>query len=336
MPDAIVQTTQPSGNEATPPPPASPTPPAAPTPSVIPPKPVPPGTAIPGIPAGKQQPPSKSPADSESENALIPGSGSEGPPKDWRESLPPEYKNEKALGHINSIEDLAKSYVNAQKLLGQPKISVPDPKVATPEDYRAAFKKLGLPEDVKDYKIEAAKDSGLDPEFLKEFQENAFKVGILPQHAQEVLNWYTEASKTMLKGLTENQQRALQDEHKALHSEWGKAYPQKLLAAQLVVRDFADEGAVKYLQESGIHQNPQFLKFLSRIGETLREPELKGSNGRGTPMKTPAEAMSEANSIIADTSHPYNKPEHPNHKFAVEEVGRLFEMASPPPPEENT
>lgn len=324
------QTTPSPGNAGTPNPPAAP---AEPHPSAIPAAPASRGSAI---PAGEQQAPAgPTPAASEAPSALVPGSGNhttsspDGVPVDWRKSLPPELQKETSLGHINTVEDLAKSYVHAQKALGGPKISVPDPKLATPEDYRNVFKKLGLPEEQKDYKVESAPDSGLDPQFLKDFQENAFKAGVLPKQAQELLNWYTEASKGIVGNLQKQNQDQLIQQHKELQTEWGKAYPQKLLAAQLVVKDFGDEQSVKFMQESGLHQNPQFLKFLSKIGETLKEPELKGSAGRGTPMRSPAEAMSEANRIIADSTHPYNVPGHPNHKLAVSEVEQLFEMAHP-------
>lgn len=327
MPAEQNQTTQPSGNDQGANIPAINTPSAI--PSAVPDR----GSALPDhqpiIPAGEQQSPSKSPADSEAPSALIPGSGKA--PEDWRAKLPPELKDEKALGHINSVEDLVKSYVNAQKLLGGPKISIPDPKLATPEDYRNVYKKLGLPEDAKDYRVEVAPDSGLDPEFLKQFQENAFKIGILPKQAQEVLNWYAEASKGMLTGIQENNKKAFDEEHKALHSEWGKAYEKNLLATQLVVKDFADEDTVKFLKETGLHQSPKFLKFMAKIGNVLKEPELKGSAGRGSVMKTPQEAMGEANRIIGDMSHPYNQPQHPNHALAVKDVEQLFEMAHPEP-----
>lgn len=311
MSEQTTPTTQPSNGAAPPPPPAASAIPmtAPPTPSVIPTN---------GAP--KASPENGAPSAVSPENAV---------PEDWRAKLPAELKNETSLGPINSVEDLAKSYIHAQKVLGGPKISIPDPKLATPEDYRNVFKKLGLPEKQEDYKIEAAKDAGLDPEFLKNFQENAFKAGVLPKQAQELLNWYTEASKGMLSTIETRQKEAFAKEHQDLRTEWGKAYDKNLLAAQLVVKDFGDDSSLKFIKESGLHQNPQFLRFLSKIGQTIKEPELKGSAGRGTAMKTPAEAMSEATRIMGDASHPYNNAQHPSHSIAVKEVATLFDMANP-------
>lgn len=335
MPDPI-QATPPSGPSASPSPAAAP-PSGSAIPAAIPDR----GSALPNhqgvIPAGEQAPPAGSTArESEAPSALIPGSGGNGTggppvPVDWRATLPAELKKETSLGAINSVEDLAKSYVHAQKLLGGPKISVPDPKLATPEDYRVVFEKLGLPKEQKDYTVEIPKEGGLDPEFAKQFTEAAFKAGVLPKHAQELMNWYAEASKGILGNLQEQSQKQLADGHKALHEEWGNAYDRKILATQLVVKDFADDETIGWLKESGLHQNPKFLKFMSRIGETLKEPELKGGAGRGTFQKTPAEANAEANRIIADMTHPYNVASHPNHQAAVDEVNSLFQMANPEP-----
>lgn len=279
----------------------------------------------PSIPVGKQPDPSMTPADSAVETPFN--------PPDWRDSLPPELKNEKSIGHINSIEDLVKGYVHAQKAIGADKISVPNPKLATPEDYRAIQEKLGLPKELKEYKIEAKPDAGLDPDFLGSFKENAFKAGVLPKQAQELLDWYANEANATVKQLQDQKQKQLEESHVALRSEWGKAHDRNIQAAQLIVKDYATPEEVQYFQDAGLATDTRFLKFLSRIGNDVKEAEIKGSGGRGSHMKSPAEAQSEANKIIGDMNHPYHNTAHPNHDLAVKEVKELMEMAHPDPSE---
>ena len=47
------------------------------------------------------------------------------PARDWKANLPEDIRNDTSLAPIKDIEGLAKSYVNAQKLIGRDKIPMP-------------------------------------------------------------------------------------------------------------------------------------------------------------------------------------------------------------------
>ena len=64
----------------------------------------------------------------------------EQPKVNFKDSIPEEYKEEKSLENINSMDDLVKSYLHAQKLVGANKIPVPN-KHATEEDWNEVFKR---------------------------------------------------------------------------------------------------------------------------------------------------------------------------------------------------
>ena len=252
-------------------------------------------------------------------------------PENWKLALDSELQEDPSLKLINDVPSLAKSYVNAQKMVGADKIPVPG-KHATEDDWKAVYQKLGLPKDVKEYGIEAPKDAGFDDEFIGQFKAAAHQANILPQQAQKLVNWFAEASKAA----GENMQKQFQEREEQglakLKEEWGQAYNNKVAAANQALKDFADEGTRKFFYDN-LANNAQMIKFLATIHEKMgKEDIVRGNGGGGDPVYTPAEAQKEYNKIIGDMNHPYHQKAHPGHKSAVEEVQRLFGMAFPSKP----
>jgi hypothetical protein len=252
----------------------------------------------------------------------------------WRDSLPEELKAEKSIANYKSIEDLARGFVSAQKMIGHDKIVVPDLKTASDEDMQNVYKKLGLPEDVKEYKLDLAPDSGLDTDFLEKIKGEAHKIGILPKQLEKILGWYSGESKEVMKAHFAKTQADHEKSHNDLRTEWGKAYDKNVLAAQLAVKDGASPEEIKYLESKGLTTDATLVRIFSKLGNMLKEGELKGDGSGGMNMLPPAAAQAEANKIMGDANHPYNKAGHVNHKMAVDEVARLMSMAYPEQPKE--
>lgn len=256
------------------------------------------------------------------------------PTQEWIKALPDDLKAEKMFANFKNVEDLARSFVNAQKLIGRDKIPVPDPKVATEADYQAVFKKLGLPEDAKDYKMEIAQDAGLDPGFLDKIKVEAHRLGVLPKQLEKLLGWYSGESKEVMKEHTAKMQADHVAAHRALSQEWGKAYDKNLMAAQITLKDGATPEEIKYLEEQGLTTNATLIRIFSKLGNKFKEGELKGGTNNFGSVLPPATAKAEANRIMGDASHPYNQSGHVNHKQAVEQVQALMDQAYPEEPKE--
>ena len=60
---------------------------------------------------------------------------------DFKSLIPESFKEEKSLENFNNMEDLLKSYLHAQKMVGADKIPVPN-KFATDEDWKEVFTRL--------------------------------------------------------------------------------------------------------------------------------------------------------------------------------------------------
>jgi hypothetical protein len=241
----------------------------------------------------------------------------------WKSALPEDIKEDPSLGPIESVENLAKSYVSAQRMIGKDRIVVPG-QYATDDDWKNnVFSKLGLPEKVDDYSIETGGQE-FDENFFKGFKESAHEAGILPNQAQKLFNWYNEEAHRQGEEYTKQAQSKVDQAVNGLKTEWGKEYDNKVRSAQTAVNHFTDESFKTYLDDSGLGNHPELIKTFAKIGETLSEDTFQGE-GPVQLGRTPSDAQAEINTVMADPNHPYHQKGHPNHEAAVADVQRLFQ-----------
>ena len=240
----------------------------------------------------------------------------------WKDALPEDVKQDPSMQAIQTVDNLAKSYVNAQKMIGADKIIVPN-KYAEANEWQDVFTKLGLPESPDKYEI-AVNGKEVDKEFFDNFKQAAHGAGVLPTQAQKLFDWDNEASEKNVQDQTNQKQATEQQAVDSLKSEWGSAYDSKLKAAQAGVAHYGNEELIDYLEETGLGNNPNLIKTFAKIGETLSEDAFKDGGQTNFGM-TPQDAQTQINSVMADKKHPYHDKYHPNHTNAVAEVSKLFE-----------
>ncbi len=267
-----------------------------------------------------------------------PGNGDKGgspqgnPPQDWRSSLSTELREDPSIKLFTDINGLAKSYINAQKMVGADKIVVPG-KHATEDDYRAVYEKLGLPKDIKEYEVKMKEGVSIDKDFVEKFKGAAHKAGILPKQAQAVADWFAEVNSASEAEIAKQSSAVRAEKLEGLKKEWGNAYTPKLEQAAQVLREFGNPELYKHLDETHLGDDPQVIKLLASIHDKYMKEDTgdKGGNNNLNPTMTPAEAQKAHSLIMGDMKHPYYDASHPNHKAAVAEVAGLFAMAHPQP-----
>lgn len=246
---------------------------------------------------------------------------------EWRAKLPEDIRNDKSLDVIKDLEGLAKGYVNAQKMVGKDKISLPD-KHATEEDWQGVFKKLGLPEEPGQYEVKFDTDA-FTQEDVDIFKEIAHAAGVLPSQVQKAWDTYSDKISGVAQQMAQDSEAQIEKAVEELKGEWGQAFERKVNEAVSAFKAVATEEEFKYVNESGLANDPKLVKMFARIHEQfMKEDQVVGPDGKSQGVFTPSEAQGEINRILGDSSHPYHDDKHPNHKAAVQEVTRLFEMKS--------
>ena len=251
-------------------------------------------------------------------------SGEQTTQNNFQDLIPEEYKGEKSLSNFKDMNDFVKSYLSAQKIVGADKIPVPN-KFATEDDWKAVFTKLGAPENPDDYKYNF-KEGEVDQELLSTFNQQAHKLGLLPQQAESLIKFYNDM----------NEGSSIQAEEKAaetrlhteneLKKEFGPQYVKRLdQAKKLAISSLGNEFLENTLLADGsrLGDNLNVVKAFSNLAEKLSEDEV--IKGDSSSYMTANEIEKEINSLTEEGS-PYWTKTHPNHQKAVQEVYKLREL----------
>lgn len=252
------------------------------------------------------------------------------PAVDWKAGFDEDVANHPSMSDFKNPGDLAKSWVNAQKIIGADKIALPGEN-ATPEEWSLVFDKLGRPANHEGYVLpEVTLPEGMPPPdegMLKAFKEQCHANGILPGQASKLFEWWQTTHGTVFEGMMTERGQNQQTAETSLRSEWGKAYEPNLAKAQSVLKQFGDEKLTEYLESSGAGNDPHLIRFLANIGKNFGEDALTGRLSNFT--KSPAEAQAEINSVLADKNGAYFHRDNPEHQMMVKKMEDLHKQAYP-------
>ena len=242
----------------------------------------------------------------------------------FQDLIPDEYRAEKSLENFKDMGDFVKSYLSAQKIVGADKIPVPN-KFATEDDWKAVFNKLGAPEKPEDYKY-SFKDGEVDKELISSFNQEAHRLGLLPQQAESLIKYYKDM----------NEGSSIQAEEKAtetrLHTEnelkreFGPQYTKRLdqakrLASSTLGSEFLNN---TFLQDgSRLGDNIAVVKAFSELADKLSEDEVVKGDTSGYMT---AKDLEKEISTLQEEGSPFWDKQHPNHERTVQEVFKLRQL----------
>lgn len=258
-----------------------------------------------------------------------PGTSSEDIPE-WKQGLEEELRNAPSLKMIHDVNTLAKSYVNAQKMVGVDKIPVPG-KHATAEDWKEVYTRLGLPDTLDNYEVELAPElkENLKEDELVKLKEVAYENNILPGQLSKILEYYHGAEKAQYAETQAQVEKQQEEAVAALKKEWGLAFEAKTQLASKVLRDNADDSDWQFLKDTGLTNSPELARVMAKIGTKLYDESTIKDGGPGSMngRLSPDEALAEIGRLQGTKE--YLDGNHPGHKQAVKDVQRLYKMAYP-------
>ena len=244
---------------------------------------------------------------------------------DFQNLIPEEYKEEKSLQNFSNMDDFVKSYLHSQKLVGADKIPVPN-KIATDDDWNTVYERLGRPESPEGYSYELPEESKVDDTTLKAFSAEAHKLGLLPKQAQGIMNYYNSLAEQSDKSLEFRDETARAEAEIELRKEYGPAYDLKVTQARNLATNTlgADFLRNTILQDgSSLGNNPQVVRAFADLASKLSEDSMV--QGEVASAMTVKEIDGEIDTLTQPGSAYWDKT-HINHKKAVDEVQRLYEL----------
>ena len=240
-------------------------------------------------------------------------------------SLPEGLRNEPSLQTFTSVDNLAKSYVNAVKKIG----GNPDHLVQLPQEGESRdnfYNQIGRPETPDGYNF------GTEPgdNRLDFFKDAVHKIGLTQDQATNMLQLYAAVENEQSKASDKANADFAVESQIELKREWGVDYDSKIDMAQRAFAQFATPEFSKIMDETGIGNHPELLKAFSKVGEAMGDDKLVVGSGRAVGM-SPQQAKEEIESLYRDKefSKAYLDRTDPGHKDASSKMGGLFKVAYP-------
>ena len=248
------------------------------------------------------------------------------PTQSWKDSISEEYRKDPNIEKFTEADALAKSYINAVRMIGQDKIVIPT-KNSTQEVWDEAYSKLGRPESPDKYNLKIESDVvTMDENAIKSFAEQSHKLGLNNKQAEGILDFYKnnmEGTAQQSKIDTETAQAQSEQE---LRQEWGRDFDAKVQQAGALAKANIDSEVLDMTLSNGIRlgDHPQIIKGFAKIASLMSEDKMVTTESES--VNTVADIESEISAITNDTNSPYWNKSHPDHDKMVQQVYTLREM----------
>ena len=246
----------------------------------------------------------------------------------WKDSISEEFRKDPNIEKFTEIDALAKSYINATKMIGQDKVAVPTNN-STEEAWNEVYDKLGRPESAEKYSLDAkSKVVSLDDNAVKQFAETSHKLGLNNKQAQGLLEFY----KTNMEGTAQqakiDTETAQAQAEQALRSEWGREFDTKVKQAGSLAKANIKPEVLDMTLSNGtrLGDHPEIIKGFAKIAGMMAEDKIVSTESES--VQSNQNIQDEIDSIVNDKASPYWNKGHPNHDKQVQQVYTLREMLS--------
>lgn len=175
------------------------------------------------------------------------------------ETLPEDLRGNEALKAYDSPEKLARAHLET---LG--KIPVP-------------------PESADKYEFNVPEGKQVNQDFVNGAKAWFLEAGLSQAQAAKLAEQYIAFEDAQQAAFAKETEKHLS----AVKIEWGDNYDANVAVAQQAVKEFCTPEDAKYLDESGLGNNPALIRMFYRIGQAMSEDALKGGGvgSGGTPPK---------------------------------------------------
>lgn len=240
--------------------------------------------------------------------------------KSWKDTISEEFRNDPNISKFTEIDALAKSYINATRMIGQDKIPVPNQN-STEDQWNEVYSKLGRPESPDKYKLDFKSEvAPIDEGAVKSFAEVAHKTGLNEKQAQAILDFYKQNSEQSLQQSKIDTETAQANAEQQLRQEWGGNFDANIKrAASIAKQNMKPEMLDMQLKDgTRLGDHPDFIKGFANIANLLSEDKFVGTAAENDA--TIRDYDAEIKAITGDLNGPFWNSGHPEHDKLVQQV----------------
>ena len=244
----------------------------------------------------------------------------------WKDSISEVYRNDPNIEKFTEADALAKSYINAVKMIGQDKIAIPTNN-STQEAWDEAYAKLGRPESPDKYALDAKSDVvPFDDTAIKSFAEQSHKLGLNNKQAQGILEFYKNNMEGMAKQAKVDTETAQAQSTQQLRQEWGREFDTNIKKAGALAKANMNPEILDMQLKDGMRlgDHPEIIKGFAKIAGMMSEDKIVSTESENVSSNTDVET--EISDIMNNKDGPYWNKSHPDHDKMVQQVYTLREM----------
>lgn len=260
-----------------------------------------------------------------------------------KQALPEDLRNDPSIAKQSDLEGFARTFKHAQQMIGKDPSQIiekpADPQ--DPEQRKQVLQHLGLPDTPDGFQLEQPKDSDGNPiesvpadtEMAQGFKQKAHELGILPDQAQALFNWFGEQVSSTSQQTQQQTQQQAQENIEMLKKEWGQAFDQNVQAANFAVQqlDEGQDGSLsEKLDKAGLGADPEVIKALAQVGKMMAEDGAaavggeQGSNAFGNAM-APDQARAKGKELLRQSQ---SETSQRRSKELAQQAQQYFDLAN--------
>jgi len=247
-------------------------------------------------------------------------------PSTWKDSISQEFREDPNISKFTEIDALAKSYINATRMIGQDKVAVPNQN-STDDQWNEVYSKLGRPESPDQYKLDVKSEVvPLDEGTIKSFAENAHQLGLNNKQAQGILEYYKNSMEGSAQQAQIDTETAQANAEAELRKEWGRSFDENIKKAGAVAKANMNPEILDMQLKDGtrLGDHPAVIKGFANIANLMSEDKMIGTGEDNST--SGRDYQSEINSLVNDKDGPYWNKAHPEHDKVVQQVFTLRTM----------
>jgi hypothetical protein len=244
----------------------------------------------------------------------------------WKDSISEQYRNDPNIEKFTEIDALAKSYINATKMIGQDKLVIPNNN-STEEAWNEVYTKLGRPESADKYSLDVKSEVvNLDENAIKQFAEQSHKLGLNNKQAQGILEFYKNNMEGTAQQSKIDTETAQAQAEQQLRQEWGRDFEGKVKQAGALAKANINPEVLDMTLSNGtrLGDHPEIIKGFAKIAGMMQEDKIVATESENAQSVSNIEE--EIASMVNDRNSPYWNKQHPDHDKMVQQVYTLREM----------
>ena len=206
------------------------------------------------------------------------------------------------------------------------KVAVPN-KNSTEDQWNEVYDKLGRPESADKYSLDVKSDVvPFDDGAVKQFAENAHKLGLSNKQAQGVLEFYKNSMEGNVHQNKIDAETSQVQAEQELRQEWGREFENNVKKAGALAKANLNTEILDLPLANGMRvgDHPEIIKGFAKIASMMSEDKIVSPESDGTNKS--ADIESEISTITNNTDGPYWNKQHPDHDKVVQQVYTLREM----------